>query len=290
VRTRDAAVAVVPVDAAPPPIDAAENHDVRDMLKDLADDQEYDAILRLAARAKGDPEAEAVVADARAKYIAAQLAAIDGEAKIGACKKAKELADDAAALVPDEPSLAAAAAKCKVRVNEPAETAQSLMKKAGDAFGKHDYAQALALAAKVLDRDKANEGALRLATLAACSLHDATKARGFFARLDEADGNYALAYCRKEGIVPSGEPTTGRADDLEKAVAAFQRGDLRTASKTVDEILKSAPRYAAALTLGGIIACRNHNEAKARSYLERLGPRKRRALLAGCEQAGVPLR
>jgi tetratricopeptide (TPR) repeat protein len=290
VRTRDAAVAVVPVDAAPPPIDAAENHDVRDMLKDLADDQEYDAILRLAARAKGDPEAEAVVADARAKYIAAQLAAIDGEAKIGACKKAKELADDAVALVPDEPSLAAAAAKCKVRVNEPAETAQSLMKKAGDAFGKHDYAQALALAAKVLDRDKANEGALRLATLATCSLHDATKARGFFARLNEADGNYALAYCRKEGIVPSGEPTTGRADDLEKAVAAFQRGDLRTASKTVDEILKSAPRYAAALTLGGIIACRNHNEAKARSYLERLGPRKRRALLAGCEQAGVPLR
>ena len=89
-RTHDAAVvAVVPPDAVPPPppIDAAENHDVRDMLKDLADDQEYDAILRLAARATGDAEAEAIVADARAKYVAAQLAAIDGENKIAPARR-----------------------------------------------------------------------------------------------------------------------------------------------------------------------------------------------------------
>jgi serine/threonine-protein kinase len=293
-RSRDAAVvAVVPADAATPPpsIDAAENHDVRDMLKDLADDQEYDAILRLAARAKGDAEAEAIVADARAKYVAAQLAAIDGETKIGSCKKAKELADDAAELVPDEPALAAAAARCKVRVNEPPETVQSLLKRAGDAFGKHDHAQALALAQKALDKDKANEGALRLATLSACGLHDAAKARGFFDRLNPADRSYAVGWCRKEGIEPTGEPENpgGVKDRVAQAAAAFERGDLRTASKQVDQILATAPRNAAALTLGGIIACRNHDEAKARGFLERLGPRKRRALLAGCQRAGISL-
>ena len=290
-RTRDAAVvAAVPADAPPPPaVDAAENHDVRDMLQDLADDQEYDAILRLAARARGDAEAEAIVADARAKYVAAQLAAIDGENKIGACKKAKQLADGAAELVPDEPGLAAAAAKCKVRVNEPPETAQSLLKKAGDAFGKHDYAQALALAQKVLDKDNASEGALRLATLSACGLHDATKARAFFERLNPADRSYAVGWCRKEGIEPAGEPESPPAtkETLAKAGAAFQSGDLATASKLVESVLKTAPRNAAALTLGGIIACRNHDAPKARSFLERLGPRKRRALLAGCQRAGI---
>jgi thioredoxin-like negative regulator of GroEL len=78
-------------------------------------------------------------------------------------------------------------------------------------------------------------------------------------------------------------------DTLAKAGAAFQSGDLATASKLVDQILATAPRNAAALTLGGIIACRNHDAPKARSFLERLGPRKRRALLAGCQRAGMRL-
>ena len=55
-------------------------------------------------------------------------------------------------------------------------------------------------------------------------------------------------------------------------------------------MLKTAPRNVAALTMAGIIACRNHDEAKARSFLERIGPRKRKVMLAGCERAGFPLR
>jgi serine/threonine-protein kinase len=287
-------VATIVPDASPPP-DAAETHEVRDMLKDLSDDKEYDAILRLAPRAKGDTEAEAIVADARAKYVAAQLAAIEGENKVGACTKSKQLATEAAELVPDEPSLAAAAGKCKVRVNEPPETPQALMTKAGDAFGKKDYAQALALALKVLDRDKGNKGALRLATLSTCSLHDAKKARVFYLQLDQTDRNYALYWCRKEGIEPTGEPETPAGpppavnDGIAKAGAAFARGDLASAQRTIDEVLKTAPRNAAALTIAGLIACRNHDEAKARAILERIGPRKRKALLAGCERAGTPL-
>jgi len=54
-------------------------------------------------------------------------------------------------------------------------------------------------------------------------------------------------------------------------------------------VLASAPRNAAALTIAGVIACRQHDAAKARSMLERLGPRKRKALLSGCEKAGVAL-
>jgi tetratricopeptide (TPR) repeat protein len=302
VRQHDAAIvaiardAAVPVaDAAAPPSDAAEAHEVRDMLKDLSDDKEYDAILRLAPRAKGDPDAEAIVADARAKYVAAQLAAIAGETKVGACKKAKELADEATELVPDEPTLAAEAGKCKVRVNAPVETPQSLMKEAGDAFAKKDYAQSLALANKVLDKDKGNEGALRLATLSSCSLHDAKKARTFYLQLNQTDRNYALYWCRKEGIEPTGEPETPAGpppavkEGIAQAGAALARGDLATAQKQIDDVLKTAPRNAAALTIAGLIACRNHDEPKARAILERIGPRKRKAMLAGCGRAGVPL-
>ena len=293
----DAGVVAVIADAAatPPVLDAAETHEIRDKMQELADDKEYLAILQIAELAGSDREAQAIVADARQKYLAEQTAAIDGQIRIGACKKAKELADAAAKVLPDDTTLAAKAAACKPHTGEPPETPATVLKKANDAFAKKDYAAALALAEKVLDKETANEGALKVAALASCSLHDAKQSRLYYLQLNEADRNYALYACRKEGIEPTGEPESPSGPppevrtQMEQAAAAFAKGDLRTASAIVDKVLKTAPRNLGALTLAGVIACRQHDEAKARSYLERIGPRRRKGMLAGCAKAGMPL-
>jgi uncharacterized protein HemY len=197
--------------------------------------------------------------------------------------------------VPDDTTLAAKAAACKAPKTDPVETTATILKKASDAFAKKDYAAALALAEKVLDKETANEGALRLAALSTCALHQAKHARIYYLQLNAADRSYALSACRKEGIEPTGEPEGPSGpppqirDQIAQAGAALARNDLKTASATIDKVLASAPRNAAALTIAGVIACRQHDAAKARSLLERLGPRKRKALLSGCEKAGVAL-
>jgi serine/threonine-protein kinase len=290
-------VAAVVADAAvvPPAPDAAESHEIRDKMAELADDKEYVAILQIADLAGSDTEAQAIVADAKQKYLAAQAEALDGEIRIGACKKARDLADAAAKVVPDDTTLAAKAAACKPPKTEPVETTATILKKASDSFAKKDYAAALALAEKVLDKETANEGALKIATLSTCSLHQAKQARIYYLQLNAADRNYALYACRKEGIEPTGEPEGPSGpppqirDQIAQAGAALARNDLKTASTTIDKVLASAPRNAAALTIAGVIACRQHDAAKARSMLDRLGPRKRKALLSGCEKAGVAL-
>ncbi len=289
------AAAVADAAVVPPAPDAAESHEIRDKMAELADDKEYLAILQIADLAGSDTEAQAIVADAKQKYLASQAEAIDGEIRTGGCKKAKDLADAAAKVVPDDTTLAAKAAACKPPKAEPVETTATILKKASDAFAKKDYAAALALADKVLDKETANEGALKIAALSTCSLHQAKQARIYYLQLNAADRNYALSACRKEGIEPTGEPEGPSGpppqirDQIAQAGAALAKNDLKTASTTIDKVLASAPRNAAALTIAGVIACRQHDVAKARSMLDRLGPRKRKALLSGCEKAGVPL-
>ena len=288
-------VAVITDAAAPPPVDAGDSHEIRDKMAELADDKEYLAILQIADLAGSDAEAQAIVADAKQKYLAAQTEAIDGEIRIGACNKAKDLADATAKLIPDDTTLAARAAACKPPKVETPETPAAILKKASDAFAKKDFAAALALAEKVLDKETANEGALKIAALSSCSLHIAKKARLYYLQLNQADRNYSLYLCRKEGIEPTAEPEAPSGpppevkDQIAQAGAALSRGDLTTASAKIDKVLEALPRNIAALTIAGVIACRQHDEAKARSLLERIGPRKRKAMLSGCEKAGITL-
>jgi serine/threonine-protein kinase len=292
---RDAgAIATIADAAAPPPpaADATKNQELIDKLAEFADDHEYLAILQMADLVGSDSEAQAIVGDARQKYLAGQAAAIDGQIRVGACKKAKELADAAQKVLPDDTTLAPKAAACKPHTGEPPETSASILKKADDAFDKQDYAGALALADKVLDKEQANEGALKTATLAACGLHDSRQARMYYLQLNQADRNTTLGECRKQGIEPTGEPEAQNGSvirEVTKATAALSKNDLKTASETVDKVLKTAPRNIAALGLAGIIACRSHDEAKARSYLEQIPLRKRRPMLMGCQRAGMPL-
>ena len=300
--SRDAAVvaAAKPIDAAPVIVPDAATEDpreaVREKMADFAENHEYLAILQIADLAPNDPVAQQLVADARDKYVAEQLAAIDGQNRIGACKKAKELADAAQKNVPDDKSLEAKAAACKPPAPQaPVETPEALMKKAGEAFAKKDFAETLALAEKVLDRDAANEGALRLSTLSACSLHDAKKARLYYLQLDASDRNYALYWCNKENIIPTGEPETAGSPppevkaELVKAGAALANGDDRTALAIANQILKTAPRNVAALTIAGIVACKNHDEKLALATVHKLPPRKQKAMRMACEKNGVPL-
>ncbi|HSN25852.1 MAG TPA: serine/threonine-protein kinase [Kofleriaceae bacterium] len=295
-----AAVAAKPVDAAaaPPPADAADDprEAVREKMADFAENHEYLAILQIADLAPNDPVAQQLVADARDKYVAEQLAAIDGQNRIGACKKAKELADAAQKNVPDDRSLEAKAAACKPPAPQaPVETTETLLKKAGDAFGKKDFAETLALAEKALDKDAANEGALRLATLSSCSLHDAKKARVYYLQLNASDRNYALYWCNKENIIPTGEPDASAGPppevkaDIIKAGTALARGDDKTALEIAQQVLKTAPRNIAALTIAGIVACKEHDDRLALSTLHKLPPRKQKAMRMACEKNGVPL-
>ncbi len=297
-----AAMVAKPIDAAPappPPADAAADDTreaVREKMADFAENHEYLAILQIADLAPNDPVAQQLVADARDKYVAEQLAAIDGQNRIGACKKAKELADAAQKNVPDDRSLEAKAAACKPPAPQaPVETTETLLKKAGDAFGKKDFAGTLALAEKVLDKDTANEGALRLATLSSCSLHDAKNARVYYLQLNASDRNYALYWCNKENIIPTGEPDASAGPppqvkaDLVKAGTALARGDDRTALATAQQVLKTAPRNVAALTIVGIVACKQNDQTLALATVHKLPPRKQKAMRMACEKNGVPL-
>ena len=292
---RDAAVVAKPVDAAVVADADDPREAVREKMADFAENHEYLAILQIADLAPNDPVAQQLVNDARDKYIAEQLAAIDGQNRIGACKKAKELADAAQKNVPDDRSLEAKAASCKVPTQAPVETTASLLKKAGDAFAKKDYAGTLALAEKVLDKETANEAALRLATLSSCSLHDAKNARLYYLQLNAADRNYALYWCNKENIIPTGEPeaTAGPPPavkaDLVKAGTALAKGDDKTALSIANQVLKTAPRNVAALTIVGIVACKQRDEALAQATVHRLPPRKQKAMRMACEKNGVSL-
>ena len=293
---RDAAIVAKPVDAAVVADADDPREAVREKMADFAENHEYLAILQIADLAPKDPVAQQLVADARDKYVAEQLAAIDGQNRIGACKKAKELADAAQKNVPDDRSLEAKAAGCKPPAPQaPAETTASLMKKAGDAFGKKDFAGTLALAEKVLDKETANEGALRLATLSSCSLHDAKNARLYYLQLDASDRNYALYWCNKENIIPTGEPDASAGPppavkaDLVKAGTALAKGDDKTALSIANQVLKTAPRNVAALTIVGIIACKQRDEALAQSTVHKLPPRKQKAMRMACDKNGVSL-
>ncbi|MBV8759665.1 MAG: serine/threonine protein kinase [Deltaproteobacteria bacterium] len=298
-RPIDAAVVAKAIDAAPPPpADAAEDprEAVREKMADFAENHEYLAILQIADLAPNDPVAQQLVADAREKYVAEQLAAIDGQNRIGACKKAKELADAAQKNVPDDRTLEAKAAACKPPApHAPVETTETLMKNAGDAFAKKDYAATLALAEKVLDKETANEGALRLATLSSCSLHDAKKARLYYLQLNASDRNYALFWCNKENIIPTGEPEASAGPppevkaDLVKAGTALAKGDDKSALAIANQVLKIAPRNVAALTIVGIVACKDHDAKLAQATLHKLPPRKQKAMRTACEKNGVTL-
>ena len=294
----DGAVARPPADAAAPAPDAAgedPREAVREKMADFAENHEYLAILQIADLAPTDPVAQQLVADAKEKYVAEQAEAIAGQVRIGACKKAKQLAEAAQKNVPGDTTLAARAAACKPHVETAPETTATIMKKAGDAFGKKDYAAALALAQKVLDKEASNEGALRLATLSSCSLQDAKQARVYYLQLNQADRNYALAWCEKQNIVPTGEPEAPSGPppevkaELVKAGAALAQGDDKTAAAIANRVLKTAPRNAAALTIVGIVACQHGDAKTAQSVLHRMPPRKQRALRSTCERNGVPL-
>ena len=252
--------AAPPTDAAAPAIDAAGDDPreaVREKMADFAENHEYLAILQIADLAPNDPVAQQLVADAKDKYVAEQAEAIAGQVRIGACKKAKELAAAAQKNVPDDTTLAARAAACKPLIETAPETTATIMKKAGDAFGKQDYATALALAQKVLDKAASNEGALRLAALSSCSLHDAKQARVYYLQLNQADRTYAQSWCSKENIVPTGEPEAPSGPPHEvkatiaKAGAALAQGDDKTAAALANQALKAAPRNGAALTIVG---------------------------------------
>jgi serine/threonine-protein kinase len=282
-------------DAPRAPVVDADNHEVLDKLQELADSKDYSAILEIGSLAGSDADAQAIVADARQKYLASQTAALDGQIRIGACKKAKDIADATTKLVPDDTTLAAKAAACKPHAAEPAETPATDLKKANDALTKKDYAAALALAQKVLDKETANEGALKVAELATCSLHDTRNARVYYLQLNQADRNYSLYYCQKEGIQPEAEPPSASGpppevkDEIAQAGAALAKGDLKTANELADKALKVAPRNPQALTISGIVACRNHDAQKANAILAKLGPRKRKPMITACDKAGVPL-
>jgi len=300
---RDAAVvakvidAAVVVDAAAPAPDAGEDprEAVREKMADFAENHEYLAILQIADLAPNDPVAQQLVSDAKDKYVAEQAAAIDGEVRIGACKKAKELADAALKNVSDDTTLAARAAACKTHVEAAPETSAQIVAKAQVAFKKPDYAAALALAEKVIDKEPGNQAALRVATLASCSLHIAKQARAYYVSLNPTDRNYALYWCGKENIVPTAEPEAPAGPppevkaDIIKAGTALARGDDKTAAEVANQVLKTAPRNIAALTIVGIVACKHGDTKTAQSVFHKLPPRKQKGMRTGCEKNGVTL-
>ena len=143
--------------------------------------------------------------------------------------------------VPDDKTLAARAAACKPHVEAAPETSAQIVAKAQVAFKKPDYAAALALAEKVIEKEPGNEAALRIATLSSCSLHDAKQARAYYVSLNSTDRNYALYWCGKENIVPTAEPEAasglaargqGRHHQGRHGAREGRRQDRRASSQT----------------------------------------------------------
>ena len=308
--TGDAAIAT-----ATGPADAGETgapadpSAMRDKLRALARAHDWTAVLELADLDRGDPEAVAIIADARRQYLAQQTRAIDAQVKQGNCPRAKDLAAAAHAVVPDDTTLDTRARACKTHVPPPAPP--PTIAAATEAFDHREFSRALEIADKLIAASPGDTAAARIATLAACALKDVDKATRHAAALHGSERSKVRAQCEADHIdiggagsrpgqgsgEPNGEPGNEPGDEpddstrgeLETAQRAAQRGEWDQALAAAKTILQRTPRSPLALRIGVVSACHLRDEATARTLLRRIPSNRQRALRQQCAAQGVLL-
>ncbi len=309
---RDAAVvAHAPaIDAMPTP-DAADTHaDVRDKLARLAAAHDYYALLQIADLDKGDPQADAIVADAKQQYIAQQMRVIDAEIHDGQCAKARDVAAAANQVVTDDATLAAKAKTCTAKpthVDPPTTSLSSEATAAQDAYTRGDNATALADAEKVLAKQPDDAAMLRIAAATACSLKEADKAKKYAAKLPPHEKDFAAFVCKQNGVSlekpanagsnagsgSASEPTPqnpyDEPADLAQVEDAMKHNDFNRVLREADKVLKTDHNNLVALTAAGIASCELKHKPRARFLIKRLPPSHQGPVRQACQKQGIPL-
>ena len=273
--------------------------ELRAKVRALAATRDWYAVLQFADLGHDDPEIARFGADARAQFLAQQARAIDAQAKLGQCGRAKEIAAAARQLLTDDTTLEARAKACKPHVPPPAPPAT--IEAASQALANGDFARAFELADKLVHADPGDFAATRVAALAACSLKNVDQATFYAAKLHGADRAAARTQCRKynielgpENADPGGNTGSDDVPDapdeaLGAAQDAIRHGDWDRALSLAQAVLQRTPRSLPAVIAGVTAACHLKNEQAARSLLKRIPPPRQRALRRLCADEDVRL-
>ena len=265
-----------PHDAGPPlvsyapPVDAAPRVDpkLRDRLKQLANERDYQGILVFADAGQNDPQVAAIVADAKAKYVDLHTTEIAQHAGRGECAQATLEAGEGAKLAPDAAAAFDKAAVCTAKPKPTGATAEQ----AGAAYAKGDYKSALALAKQVLAKQPQDVGALGIATRAACVLHEDADAKAYFAKLPPSERSTPWSKCRDEGIDVRAPLDAETKNDVQQAESAGSSHDWARAETEAKKALALEPKSRNALYELGVALCHEHKTADFDELMARVGP------------------
>ena len=256
-----------------PPVDAAPRIDpqLRDKLKELADNKDYQGILVFADAGQSDPQVAAIVADAKAKYVDEQTKEVARHAARGECAQATLEAGEGAKLVPDAADAFTKAATCTAKP-KPAGSPTATADQAGAAYAKGDYSAALATAKQVLAKQPQDVTALGIATRAACALHDATEAKAYFAKLPPSERGGPSSKCREAGIDVKATLDKQTQNDVHEAQTAGSSHDWARAEADARKALALEPRSRNGLYELGVALCHEHKTADLDDLMSRVGP------------------
>jgi len=271
---------------------------VRGKLAALAAKHDWYAVLQFADLDPGDPEIAGMIANARQQYVAQQARAIEAEVKQGQCARARELADAAHQVVPDDTTLELRVKGCKAHPAPP-RPRRSTIEDATKAFDAGEFAKAFALADKLVHADPGDAAAIRLAALAACGKKDVDEATRYAGKLHGAGRAAARALCRKNNIEidpgtdpgtrPPGEDAGASDDPIHNAQNAARLGHWDQALSLAQAALQSAPHNPTMLAIAVTAACHLNKAQVAQTLFQQLPPMRRRPLRRLCADKGIEL-
>jgi len=272
--------------------------EVRSKLAASAARHDWYDVLQFADLDPGDPEIAGVIANAKQQYVAEQARAIEVEVKQGQCARARELADAARQVVPDDTTLEPRVKGCKAHPMPPPATPATI-EDAIKAFDAGAFAKAFELADKLARANGSDTAAIRLAALAACGKKDVDAATRYAGKLRGADRAAARALCRKNNIEidpgtgPGSKPPeegTGASDDpIRDAQNAARLGHWDQALSLAQAGLQSAPHNPTMLTIAVTAACHLNKPQVAQTLFQQLPPMRRRPLRRLCADKGIEL-
>jgi tetratricopeptide (TPR) repeat protein len=279
--------------SAPQPGSSADPN-IRTALEDLAAKKDYAGILALKDLDKNDSDIASIVADAKTNYVAQRTTRIQDRVARDDCAGAKQLADDAAVVVPEAKPDLDKAATCTPKTGKPSTTptptppVAATPEQAAAAYAKGDYKGALSAAEHVLQTTPKDASALDTAVRSACALHQADTAMRYFPSLATAARPAIVTACKQANVDLVAPVKADAGAEVRSAQSAFDKGDWTNARTSARQALKLEPLNRNALHILGVAACRLHDDDTYEDVMRktRLMPRIAAGIRRACSERG----